>query len=94
MEPGRERVDWPTVASVLVAARFCSQRSELGIAEGWYEKTALEDLLGPRFSNGQERSGAASDLPPGCIRKTVFGWLYPKNCVWVGLLFVVFSSAR
>jgi transposase len=34
------------VASVLVAARFCAQRSELGIAEGWYEKSALEDLLG------------------------------------------------
>lgn len=46
IEPGRETVGWETVASVLVAARFCSQRSELGIAEGWYEKTALEDLLG------------------------------------------------
>lgn len=46
MEPGREQVDWPTVASVLVAARFCGQRSELGVAEGWYEKTALEDLIG------------------------------------------------
>ncbi len=46
MEPGREAVGWPTVASVLVAARFCAQRSELGIAEGWYEKSALEDLLG------------------------------------------------
>ena len=46
IEPGRETVGWETVASVLVAARFCSQRSELGIAECWYEKTALEDLLG------------------------------------------------
>lgn len=46
IKPGREKVGWETVASVLVAARFCSQRSELGIAEGWYEKTALEDLLG------------------------------------------------
>ena len=46
MESGREAVKWPTVASVLVAARFCAQRSELGIAEQWYEKTALEDLLG------------------------------------------------
>lgn len=46
MEPGRERVSWPTLASVLVAARFCAQRSELGIAEGWFERTALEDLLG------------------------------------------------
>ena len=46
IEPGREAVDWPTVASVLVSARFCAQASELGIAEGWYEKTALEDILG------------------------------------------------
>jgi transposase len=46
MEPGRETVEWPAVASVLVAARFCAQHSELGIAEHWYEKTALEDLLG------------------------------------------------
>lgn len=46
IEPGREKVGWETVASVLVAARFCAQRSELGVAEGWYEKTALEDLLG------------------------------------------------
>jgi len=46
MESGRERVGWPTVASVLVAARFCAQRSELGIAEDWYGRTALEDLLG------------------------------------------------
>lgn len=43
---GRESVDWATVASVLVAARFCAQRSELSLAEHWYETTALEDLLG------------------------------------------------
>lgn len=46
IEPGRQAVNWPTVASVLVSARFCAQASELGIAEGWYEKTALEDILG------------------------------------------------
>lgn len=46
IEPGRETVSWATVAGVLVAARFCAQRSELAIAEGWYEKTAFEDLLG------------------------------------------------
>lgn len=43
---GYEKVDWPTVASILVAARFCREESELGIAENWYEKTALEDILG------------------------------------------------
>ena len=46
IEVGREMVDWATVACVLVVARFCAIRSELGIAEEWYAKTALEDLLG------------------------------------------------
>jgi transposase len=46
IEPGRETVPWPQAISVLAVARFCAQRSELGIAEGWYERTALEDLLG------------------------------------------------
>ena len=43
---GRESVPWEPVACVLTLARFCAQRSELGIAESWYERTALEDLLG------------------------------------------------
>jgi transposase len=43
---GHEKVDWPTVASILVTARFCQEESELGVAESWYEKTALEDILG------------------------------------------------
>jgi len=43
---GRESVPWEPVACVLTLARFCAQRSELGIAESWYEHTALEDLLG------------------------------------------------
>lgn len=46
MEPGEEEVPWPVVAAVLTLARFDGQRSELGIAEHWYESTALEDLLG------------------------------------------------
>jgi hypothetical protein len=43
---GRESVPWEPVACVLTLARFCAQRSELGVAESWYERTALEDLLG------------------------------------------------
>jgi transposase len=46
IEPGQEEVPWPTVASVLAVARFCGQRSELGIAERWYAHSAMEDLLG------------------------------------------------
>src|ERR1035441_4974284 len=43
---GRESVDWARVAALLTIARFCAQRSELGIAEQWYDTTALDDLLG------------------------------------------------
>ena len=43
---GREEVPWHIMASILVLARFCSPSSELQIAESWYDKTALDDLLG------------------------------------------------
>jgi len=45
---GRESVPWPQVASILVLARLCEPSSELHIAEDWYRRTALEDLLGIR----------------------------------------------
>jgi transposase len=43
---GRETVAWSHVAALLTVARFCAQRSELGVAEHWYDTTALDDLLG------------------------------------------------
>ncbi len=46
IEPGKEDVPWADVAAVLATARFCAQRSELSIAEHWYERTALEDITG------------------------------------------------
>jgi hypothetical protein len=46
MEPGREEIPWATLASILTLARFCAPASELQIADFWYEKTALDDLLG------------------------------------------------
>ena len=42
---GREAVPWSTMAAVLVLARVCEPSSELHIAEDWYRRTALEDLL-------------------------------------------------
>jgi transposase len=42
---GRERIAWSKTAAVLVAARFCEPSSELHIAEDWYRRTALCDLL-------------------------------------------------
>jgi transposase len=43
---GRERVPWSTMAAVLVIARLCEPSSELHIAEDWYRRTSLDDLLG------------------------------------------------
>jgi transposase len=43
---GREEVAWSLMSCILVLARFCCPSSELQIAESWYGKTALDDLLG------------------------------------------------
>ena len=53
MDCGRETVPWAEVAAVLTAGKFCGQASELGVAEEWYARTALEDLSGiaPEFIN-------------------------------------------
>src|SRR6476646_3349605 len=42
---GKERIAWAKMVAVLVAARFCEPSSELHIAEDWYRRTALSDLL-------------------------------------------------
>jgi len=43
---GREDIPWAQMAAVLVLARFCEPASELHIAEDWFRRTALGDLLG------------------------------------------------
>jgi hypothetical protein len=42
---GKEEVPWQKMAAVLVAARLCQPSSELHLAEDWYRRTALSDLL-------------------------------------------------
>jgi len=42
---GKERIAWSKMAAVWAAARFCEPSSELHIAEDWYRRTALSDLL-------------------------------------------------
>jgi transposase len=42
---GKEQVPWEKMAAVLVSARLCEPSSELHIAEDWYRRTALNDLL-------------------------------------------------
>ena len=46
MPEGREEIPWWVMSAVLVLARFSAPSSELQIAESWYAKTALDDLLG------------------------------------------------
>jgi transposase len=46
MAASRGEVAWSAMAGVLVIARLCEPSSELHIAEDWYRKTALDDLLG------------------------------------------------
>jgi transposase len=45
MTEGREAVAWSTMAAILTIGRLCEPSSELHIAEDWYLRTALEDLL-------------------------------------------------
>ena len=42
---GQERIAWSKMAAILGAARFCEPSSELHIAEDWYRRTALCDLM-------------------------------------------------
>jgi transposase len=46
MDDGRAEIAWGTMACILTLARFCAPSSELQIADFWYGKTALDDLLG------------------------------------------------
>ena len=46
IERGRSRIPWPLMATVSTLARFCEPSSELHIADTWYLRTALDDLLG------------------------------------------------
>ena len=46
MPSGREHVSWWRNALILVVARLCCPSSELYIAEQWYPKSAMPQLLG------------------------------------------------
>src|SRR4030042_5627927 len=43
---GREKIPWAQLALVLIIARFCRPKSELYLAEHYYQHTALADLIG------------------------------------------------
>ena len=60
---GREEVPRHIMAPILVLARFCSPSSELQIAEAWYNRTALDDLLGvPKDKINDDRLYRALDV--------------------------------
>jgi transposase len=55
MPHGDEEVAWAVTAAILAIARFCEPSSELYIADTWYRRTALEDLLGVRVEQVHTR---------------------------------------
>jgi transposase len=46
MPQGQEKISWDIVATILSLARFCEPSSELHLADTWYQRTSLDDLLG------------------------------------------------
>lgn len=63
---GREDIAWATTCAILVLARLCEPSSELHIAEDWYRRSALEDLLGvpPEKVNDDRLYRALDELLP------------------------------
>ena len=60
---GDEDVEWPGVIALLCIARLCAPSSELRIAEQWFRKTALDDLLGiPEEKINEDRLYRALDV--------------------------------
>jgi len=84
---GREAVDWARVAALLTIARFCAQRSELGIAEHWYDTTALDELLGvaPELVNDDRLYRALDQL--GAHKDALCTHLMARYRQWFGVRF-------
>jgi hypothetical protein len=59
---GRDDLPWSLRAAVLVSARLCEPSSELHLAEDWFRRTALDDLLGwPEAQVNDDRLDRALD---------------------------------
>ena len=46
MPHGHGKIPWHIVATILSLARFCEPSSERHIADTWYQRTSLDDLMG------------------------------------------------
>ena len=81
---GREQIGWAQMACVLAMARFCSPSSDLAIAESWYGKTALDDLLGiaPEKINDDRLYRALDQLLPH--KEDVCRHLQSRYAQWFG----------
>lgn len=87
MEPGREHVSWARIAAILTVARFCAQPSELGIAEHWYERTALEDITGVPLSRiNDDRLYRGLDVL-GAHKEQLCKHLMERYRSWFGIQF-------
>jgi len=87
IEPGREEVPWADVAAVLTVGKFCGQASELGIAEQWYARTALEELCGiPVESVNDDRLYRALDKV-GAHKDRLCEHLMERYRDWFGVRF-------
>lgn len=63
LKRGREDIAWDMLSTTLVLMRLCNPSSELGIAEGLFEQSALPDLLGiPVEKINEDRLYRAMDL--------------------------------
>jgi hypothetical protein len=91
IESGREEVSWATVAAILAIARFCEPSSELHIADTWYRRTALDELLGVtpeqvhtvRLYQGLDHLLPHKEALEKHLRRRL-GELFPASLHWVG----------
>jgi len=81
---GREDIRWSLLSCILVSARFCAPSSEWAIAERWYGKTALDDLLGidPQKINDDRLYRALDQLLP--FKQAIFRHLQERYTAWFG----------
>jgi len=87
IEAGREEIAWSVMACILTLARFCAPSSELQIADFWYAKTALDDLLGVSADKvNDDRLYRALDAALPC-RDELFKHLQQRYGQWFGTEF-------
>ncbi len=84
---GRESVGWSHTAALLTVARFCAQRSELGVAEHWYDTTTFDDLLGVETASlNDDRLNRALDQL-GAHKDALCAHLMTRSRQWFGVRF-------